>query len=678
VYFEGKDYFGSVTDVTEDEGNLLFSVKFDNADAKKWFDILSWEELRHVLVPLEHEANVLDAEISSDLNLNATFLGSDVIPTRTLMLQQPDADAFLEAEKTEFQNMTKHKVWRWATLPKGKKAIPLKFTYKRKRDKNGQVYKHKARVVALGFRQIHGLDYFDTSAPVATTTAFRVLLAVAVARGLDVETMDVDGAFLNSAIKEEVYVLPAPGMTPPDDFAKAHSNERIVLRLQKTLYGLKQSAREWHQLFKSVLLGMGYTTYDGSECAYVLHENGELSILVLHVDDIVHGFSSQTLSARLKDKLRSLWGLSGEGKLDFFLGMQVEYEKGQYARVTQRTYLEGVLRRFNMAEAHPKATPMETSLRISKADAPTVVDEKVKSEFQQALGSILFACVMSRPDLANACAQLGRVMSAPSAEHLIALKRVLRYIAGTLDYGICFTNQRWKTPGEDEAISPLTLTCFCDSDWASNPEDRSSTSGYILMLAGGPVTWKSKKQKSIALSSGEAEYISLGSAAREVLYVRNMLKELGVNEMTDPTRIFSDSTTAISIATTAGVSDRSKHIALRHHFVKSLVAEGAVTLCKIDTNLNPADPFTKALPREPFDRHRSFYMDHGRGRDLRSRLPPTAGVVSTAGTGESADPHRSEARASAGPDRSETRVLAGSDKSESSSVNHGRRWTAAS
>lgn len=611
VPFEGKIYEGPIIDTNFDEGSLLFSVKFDNSDSKKWFEIFTWDELQNVLVPLEHEANTLDTETSSDLNILATTTGNDVIPTRTLMLQQPDAESFIEAERVENENMTRHKVWRWAVLPKGKKAIPLKFTYKRKRDKHGVVCKHKARIVAQGFRQVHGIDYFSTAAPVATTMAFRILVAVAVTRGLTLETFDVDGAFLNSEINEEIYVKPTPGMRPPSDFLAANpsgSEDTYVLRLLKTLYGLKQSARAWHHLFKSVLLQMGYRAFDASDCAFVLHEGNSTSMLVLHVDDVAHAHNSEELSNRLKDRLRSLWGLSGEGKLDYFLGMQVEYVKGQYARIWQRTYLEGVLRRFDMLDSHPKGTPMETSVKISKADSHAEADHKVKTQYQQMLGSLLFACVMTRPDIANACSQLGRVMSAPSNSHLSSLKRVMRYIAGTLDYGIKFENRAWTAPGTTSPVSPLTLVTFSDSDWASNVDDRSSTTGYIVMLAGGPISWKSKGQHSIALSSAEAEYVAMSAASKDTIYARNVLKELGIHDVSQPTKIYTDSTAALSIATSSGINDRTKHIQLRHHYLRSLVNSGEITIEKVLTDMNPADHFTKALPKDVFEKHRNVFL----------------------------------------------------------------------
>lgn len=614
--FEGKVYKGQVIDVTSDAGITLYQVKYDNADKKKWCDIFTYDELKDILLPAEqHEANTLDVEMSSDLIVDATNLGNDVIPTRTLMLLQPDADKFIEAEHVENENMTHHRVWRWSVLPKGKKCIPLKYTYKRKRNQHGKIVKYKARLVAKGFRQVHGIDFFDTAAPVATIAAFRILLAVAVTRDLTLEVFDVDGAFLNSEIEEEVYVTPPPGMKPPEDFVASNPSGSYALRLQKTLYGLKQSARAWHNLFKSVLVQMGYIAFDGSDCAYVLHEGNSTSMLVIHVDDVAHAHNSERLSKRLKDRLKELWGLSGCGPLEYFLGMQVVYIKGRSAHVSQQAYLEGVLRRFDMLDAHPKGTPMDTALRISKnapADAhgqSAIAKEKIKKEYQQMLGSLLFAAIMTRLDIANACSQLGRVMSDPNEDNLAALKRVMRYIKGTIDLGIKFENKEWTPPGAAKPISPLTPVAYSDSDWASNHDDRTSTSGFVVMLAGAPISWKSKKQNIQALSSAEAEYIALAAAAKEVTYAKNVLSELGIADVEDTaTRIYCDNTAAISLANNAGVTDKTKHIQLRHHYLRTLVADGSVAIEKVGTEKNLADPFTKALPKDAFQRHRSELM----------------------------------------------------------------------
>jgi hypothetical protein len=457
---------------------------------------------------------------------------------------------------------------------------------------------------------VHGVDFYETAAPVATTLAFRMLIAIAVTRKLTVETFDVDAAFLNSPIEETVFVQIPPGMEVPADFAKKHSGEAHCLRLLKTLYGIKQAARAWHGLLRKTLVDMGYKPLDASDCAFFLERDGYTSMLVIHVDDVAHAHNSDELSRRLKNTIRNLWGLSGEGEIKFFLGMQIDYRVGEYARIYQRTYLEAVLKRFDMMEAHPRGTPMETTIRISKDDSPKTPNDDIRTQYQQILGSLLFAGIMTRPDLANACAQLGRVMSSPGQLHLDALKRVLRYVKGTLDKGIQFTNKDWTPPGSSTAVPALTLVGFSDSDWAGSADDRTSTSGFILMAAGGPLSWKSKGQRIQALSSAEAEYIALTVAAKEIVYARGILSELGILDSSGngTTTLFCDSTAAISIAQHSGIRDATKHIALRRFFLRTLVESRQIKIEKVCTKLNVADFLTKALPADDFSRHREASM----------------------------------------------------------------------
>jgi hypothetical protein len=379
------------------------------------------------------------------------------------------------------------------------------------------------------------------------------------------------------------------------------------LRLKSSLYGLKQAAYEWHSLLISVLIEMGYKAVDESDCFFILHEQDSTSMLVIHVDDVAHGFNDSALSTRLRKRLRDLWGLSGEGELKWFLGMSIKYERGAYAHVSQRAYLETVLKRSGMHDTHPKKTPMSTDTVISKKDRPDVVDEKIRTEFQRIVGSIIFAVVMTRADLANACSQLGRVMSNPTAADVQHAKRVLRYIAGTLDHGIMYTNEAWKPPGAIDSISPITPMGFSDSDWAGNTDDRTSTTGSIVFLAGGPVSWKSKQQRIQALSSAEAEYIAIGETAKDVMYVRNTMIKMGII-IDGPTEIKTDSTAAMGIATRPGLRDTSKHIQLRHHWVRKLINEKQVKLTKVDTKRNAADMLTKALPVDLFERHRDVVV----------------------------------------------------------------------
>ena len=396
-------------------------------------------------------------------------------------------------------------------------------------------------------------------------------------------------------------------MTPPTGITDPEGKGRSLL-LRRTIYGTKQAAREWHSLLKSVLIELGYKAVDASDCFWLLRSGKSISMLVIHVDDIAHAHNDAKMSATLKGKCKDLWGLSGDGPLEWFLGMRVDYIKGVSTSISQKAYLEAVLKRFDMEAVHPRKTPMETSLKISTADCPAQMNDLVRQQYQSILGSLMYAATMTRPDLANACAQFGRVMANPSEAHLAALKRIVRYVAGTLDLCLKFTNEPWTPPGYERPVEPLTPVAFSDSDWASNVDDRSSTTGSLVFLCGAPISWRSRSQKIKALSSAEAEYVAMGETSKDVAYVRNVLRELGMGDIKGPTSISTDSTSAMAIAKQVGVRDKTKHIELRYHYIRGLIDRGEIDLIKVDTKLNPADALTKALPIDPFELHRDVML----------------------------------------------------------------------
>jgi len=541
--------------------------------------------------------DIVDDLISAeDDRVDAIDRMPDVVPTRREMLQQPDKDDFIAAEGVEIKNLEDHNVMEWIDVPAGTRLLKSKFTYKRKRDSSGKIEKHKARLVACGYGQIYGVQYTETFAPVATPQSFRIMMTCALMHNLQVWQMDVTGAFINSDLKERIL------MAPPSGYDRDPKHEGKAILLKKSLYGLKQSAYEWHALLSRVLQDdLGYTPVDGSGCFFkIWNGDAEISLVNVHVDDIAHAFSQEWLNKRLVDRLESLWGCSNVGPLHFHLGMHIDLCPGKHVRISQKSYFEKVLKRFNYERMSSKSTPLDPAVKLSADDCPKTPNEEDKKLYASILGSVLYGAVCTRPDLSNAMTVLGRYMANPGPSHMAAIRRVLRYIAGTLDYGLEYRNERWTPSGLGYSIPASELINFTDSDWAGDKDRSLSTTGTVTYLAGGPISWRAQLHKGQNLSSAESEYVALGNGAKDVMYCRNVLRELDFYPAFQETKMLCDNTAAIAIASGPGINSRTKHIALRYHFVRQLVSDKEVKPTKVGTQDNVSDLLTKAAGVEVF------------------------------------------------------------------------------
>jgi len=366
------------------------------------------------------------------LEVVALVQGPSVVGSRREMLLHPDRDQFIIAEQVEVENMTKNGVFKVVKLPKGARAIGSKFTYKIKVNEHGKVIQHKARLVARGFEQRPGIDYLDTSAPVAGVTAFRLLVVIALLNGWTTYSWDVQSAFLHSKLTEVIY------MKPPHGYTGSIGLDEVFL-LEKTLYGLKQAAAEWHLLLSGALRSLGYESADQSNCLWVKKYKGHTCIVCHHVDDCAATASCNAIAYELRDMLQSKFGLTDSGDLTWHLGMNVSIIYKQYAIISQRLYVESIMNRFGMANAKSVPTPMCDSRRISVEDCPAEVDDELRQEYMELVGSLMYLAHMTRPDIGLAVSQLGGVLTNPGPVHMQAAKRVVRYLSGTKDLGLKYT-----------------------------------------------------------------------------------------------------------------------------------------------------------------------------------------------------------------------------------------------
>ena len=504
---------------------------------------------------------------------------SEEVPPVEEAIRQPQWSA---AMQDEHKSLLDNKTWELVDLPKGRKAIDTKWVLKKKLNASGQVERYKARLVAKGFKQIPGRDYHETFAPVAKMASFKVLLALSGTFKLKLEHLDVKTAFLQGDLEETIY------MKQPRYFEKA-GEEHKVCQLKKSLYGLKQSPRCWNKKLHQTLQSCGLQRTNADHCMYVLRRGGDVAILVIWVDDMVLGCNSETLSKEIKEKLAKDLQITDLGPLSYFLGMHVQ-QHNEGLTLSQHKYAKEILEAFRMSDCKPVATPMDVGCHLlkRKEDEPKCEQDV----YRKAVGSLQYLC-NTRPDICQAVGVVSRFCGDSSEDHWGAVKRILRYVKGTIDFGIQFKHG-----------NNLRLLGYADADWAGDLQDRKSTSGYVFFLNGAPVSYCSKKQLSVALSTAEAEYMAASLAAQETMWLRCLLQEMGV-EQEGATTLLQDNQGAIAIAKNPELHSRTKHIDIRYHFIRECVESKVIKEEYCATQDMVADILTKPLGGQVFSRLRS-------------------------------------------------------------------------
>ena len=478
----------------------------------------------------------------------------------------------------ELSSIEQNDTWTLVELPQGHRAIGLKWVFKIKRDEQGAIVKHKARLVAKGYVQRSSVDFDEVFAPVARMESVRMLLAVAAQEGWFVHHMDVKSAFLNGELVEEVYVQQPPGFT-----AAGHGEK--VLRLKKALYGLRQAPRAWNHKLDVSLRELGFARCTSEHGMYTRGKGPSRVIVGVYVDDLIITGAKEGGVVAFKAEMQRLFRMSDLGLLSYYLGIEVRQSK---AAVTlgQAAYARRLLQKANMAGCNPCQTPMEARLKLSKEGTTALVDP---TEYRSLVCSLRYL-VHTRPDISFAVGMVSRFMEKPRQEHLAAVKHLLRYIAGTVEYGLVYP----KLSGVDNS-----LTGYSDSDLGGDVDDRKSTSGIIYFLGTKAVAWQSQKQKVVALSSCEAEYIAGAGAACQAVWLTRLLKDV-TGEAPQAPRLKMDNMSAIALSKNPVLHDRSKHIDTKYHFIRECVDKGDLLLEFASSQEQLADLMTKALGRSRF------------------------------------------------------------------------------
>ncbi|GJT03740.1 retrovirus-related pol polyprotein from transposon TNT 1-94 [Tanacetum coccineum] len=489
--------------------------------------------------------------------------------------QALEHSCWIEAMQEEIHEFERLDVWILVPCPDNILIIPLKWIFKIKLDEYGDVLKNKARLVAKGYRQEAGIDFEESFAPVARLEAIRLFIAHAASMNMVIFQMDVKTAFLNGELNEVVYVSQPEGFVDPE-----HPSH--VYRLKKALYGLKQAPRAWYDKLSAFLIKSGFTKGVVDPTLFTRKAGKHLLLVQIYVDDIIFASTNPKACKLFAFEMNSTFKMSMMGQMSFFLGLQVSQNpRGIF--INQSKYAQEILKKFGFDSCTPIDTPMAERPNLDEDKGGKLIDP---TRFRGMVGSLMYLSA-SRPDIVFAVCMCARYQAKPTEMHLTAIKRIFRYLKGTIHMGLWYPKD-----------SGFELKAFADADYAGCHDTRRSTSGSAQFLGHRLVSWSSKKQKSTAISTTEAEYIALSGCCAQILWMRSQLRDYGFAFNKIP--MYCDNQSAIALCCNSVQHSRSKHIDIRHHFIKEQVERKVVELYFVETKYQLADIFTKALPRERF------------------------------------------------------------------------------
>ena len=501
-------------------------------------------------------------------------------------MDSPDKKHWQGGMKEEHESLVENETWTLVDRPKSCVVLRGRWVYTLKRGPNGEVIRYKARWVVRGFEQRLGLDYNETFACVVKPMSYKAIFALAAANDWDIEQMDVKTAFLYGYIEEEVYVEQATGFV-----SKKYPNR--VCKLNKALYGLKQAPRVWYNTFAVYMKALGLEPIDADFSVFMDPKTG--TIVALYVDDVVITGPSRSDIQRIKNALNAEFKMSDLGRICYYLGMTVVRDRAnRILRLGQSAYIERFLRHHGMWESKPQSTPMETSAKLTPAEEGYTAPAELLKTYQSAVGSLMYAMLGTRPDIAFAVSVVSRYASNPTEAHFSAVKRIFRYLRSTINWHLTYKGTLQNLVG------------YTDSDWAGDHGTRKSTSGYVFCLGSGAISWSSKRQATVALSTCEAEYVGQTQAAKEAVWLRGLLSQIRPSAPLQTVIIYGDNQGAIALAKNPLHHGRAKHIDIQHHWVRGQIADGIVDLQYVPTDKQVADGLTKALCRDKFELFRNL------------------------------------------------------------------------
>ncbi|KAJ1530147.1 hypothetical protein ONE63_005078 [Megalurothrips usitatus] len=538
-----------------------------------------------------------DKDIHPDSPRRSAWLASKAMSSVPLSyneaINSPESHLWEMAIREELESFKANKVWTLQPLPEGVPLVGNKWVFKRKINLDGSVL-HRARLVAKGYTQQYGVDYFDTFAPVVRKESLRILFSTAVNFNLKIAHLDVKTAFLHGELSEEVYVAQPDA---PTDLTVPESTH-LVCRLRKAVYGLKQAARSWYLKADHLLRKEGYSNTEQEPCIYTKTSGIAVTIVALYVDDFYLFYKEERVKIELIEALRRFIVLKDLGEARSCLGMRIErdWAKGTL-KLHQEEYTNSILKEFGMENCEGRPVPLEHKMKLWDFEMGYEGDFK----YQKLIGSLLYLSTNTRPDISYAVSFLSQFNSCYTSTHWDLAKAVLSYLKLKPHFGLNYSKC---------AKPSFSLVGYSDADWAGNPTDYKSYTGFCFTLDGNLVSWESRKQRCTAQSTAESESIALAEATKQSLYLGQLVDSLfdcGVQMVT----LFCDNQSAITLATSENYfKARSKHYGCRIQLARDCLKEGLIELIYVGSKSNHADIFTKALERTDHEQGcRSLNLD---------------------------------------------------------------------
>lgn len=453
--------------------------------------------------------------------------------------------------------------------------------FKIKRLTDGSVERYRARVVAKGFHQCPGVDYFEVFAPTFRMASLRTVIALSALKDFKLHSIDISCAFPNGDLEEEIYMVQPPG------FEQLGSN--YVCKLKKSLYGLKQAARQWNKKLHSTLVEMGYRRMESDRSLYIYSKDGVLVIIPVFIDDITLASNSQSKIDSTIKEMESHFKLRDLGPTTQLLGMKITRDFSKHTiALSQKQYIIDMLEQYSHADCLPVSTPMDPGLVLQRTVSLTDEerDYMTKVPYISAVGSLIYLAQCTRPDIAYAVGTLARHNSNPNPSHWKAVKHLFRYLKGSMDLELVYKPEELGEP----------FVTYSDANHGACKDTGRSTGAYVVKVGSGAVSWSSKLQSVVALSTTEAEYIAAVEADKEVKWMRSLLKEFGM-EVTQPSTLYIDNQSAISVSKNPEHHGRMKHLDLRFYWLRDNVESGHITPKHISTHDMIADCLIKPLVR---------------------------------------------------------------------------------
>lgn len=507
-------------------------------------------------------------------------------------LKSSDAKQWIEATDTERKALEDAGTYRICDPPPGAFIIPTKMVYKIKQKVDGSIDKYKARLCARGDLQEYGINYDETFAPVVKFATIRMIIALSTIMNWTIFQLDINSAYLYGKIDQEIY------MHIPDGFYPSARKQGKVLKLLRSLYGLKQAGMIWFQLLHDFLLNNGFITSSLDRCCFVKRTKDIIIIVLTYVDDILYTSNSIEELKKFKDMMANRFKMKDLGELEYMVGLRIKRD-GNKTTIDQSLYHGDILSRFNFTNERYAKMPLPESTILCPADEK---DELANTtEYQSKVGSLMYSMLGCRPDLSFAVGQVARFMHKPTTSHLSYVHQIFRYVKFTINNGLKYV----YNGGDDlqSRIAAVKLCAFSDADWAGDENDSKSTNGFIIMLAGAPIVWRSFKQRTVAKSSTEAETSAADECTNEIRWCREMLKFLGFEQM-EATPLHMDNAAAMAGITKGNATKRNKFFRVRIDAMHESIKLKEITLVYMKSSELPADMLTKALSGPKILKHK--------------------------------------------------------------------------